>query len=53
MKPRYDKEPDWMYEWGRQYAVVAPRGMRLLVKGKANPKAVALLGRLFENSALV
>jgi len=30
----------WGYERGRQFAVVAPRNLKLLVNGKLNPKAL-------------
>jgi hypothetical protein len=39
-----DEETDntWQYERGRQFAVIAPRSMPILIERKLNPKAVAL-----------
>jgi hypothetical protein len=45
-EPRFDTELDggWFYEWGRQFGVLAPRNMRivLLRKRQLNPKAIEL-----------
>jgi hypothetical protein len=43
--PRFDTENDWDYERGRQWAVVAPRSMPLLIGSKVNPKAVLIFKR--------
>jgi hypothetical protein len=44
-RPRFDSfgpGEDWFYEWGRQFAHVAPRSMSLRINGRLNPTAVAL-----------
>jgi len=47
--PRFDTETEggWLYEWGRQFAVVAPRNMQIVLpkKRKLNPRALELLRR--------
>jgi hypothetical protein len=32
----------WSYERGRQFGAIAPRSMPLFIKGKLNPKAIAV-----------
>jgi hypothetical protein len=50
--PRFDEESklssDWSYERGRQFAIVAPRDLQIVLpkKRQLNPKAVALYRRL-------
>jgi hypothetical protein len=49
-KPDFD-DPDrkwkWLYEWGRQFAAVAPRDMVIVLAKKRtlNPKAIKLFER--------
>jgi hypothetical protein len=38
--PHYDAMDDWEYERGRQWAVVAPRTMPVMIGRKVNPKAI-------------
>jgi hypothetical protein len=41
--PNYERDdPLWAYERGRLFAHIAPVDMPLRVRGKLNPKAVAL-----------
>jgi hypothetical protein len=43
--PRFDAVDDWCYEWGRQWALLAPRNLPLRIGFRVNPKAVALYDR--------
>ncbi len=43
-KPRFDSETDgpWFYDWGRQFGVLAPHDLEIVlpIKKQLNPKAV-------------
>jgi hypothetical protein len=47
----YDKF--WAYERGRLFGMIAPEYMPLRVKGKLNPKAVALCDAAFDRRLLL
>jgi hypothetical protein len=48
-KPRFDEEAEgpepWWYEYGRQFGVLAPRDMPIVLKGRLNPAAVRFFNR--------
>jgi hypothetical protein len=48
--PRFDTETEggWLYDWGRQFAVLAPLDMPIVMKRKRelNPRAIELFCRL-------
>jgi len=44
-RPRFDAawgndECEWEYEWGRQFGVLAPRHLQVVLEGQLNPEAV-------------
>jgi hypothetical protein len=45
--PRFDKwgNDDWEYEQGRQFAVLAPRSLEVVLEGQLNPEAVEFFRR--------
>jgi hypothetical protein len=43
--PQFDEENDWDYERGRQWAVIAPPTMPLMLGRRVNPRAVAIFKR--------
>jgi hypothetical protein len=42
--PRFDLD-DWEYERGRQFGIVAPRSLPLMIGKKVNPRAVIIFMR--------
>lgn len=50
----FDDLGTWGYERGRQFAVIAPRSMRIrLANGRLNPEAIALLDTCFDQKEIV
>jgi hypothetical protein len=39
LPPHFDRYDDWDYERGRQWALVAPHSMPLMIGRKVNPEA--------------
>jgi hypothetical protein len=48
-----DGDDTWSYERGRLFAHIAPLNMPLRIKGKLNPKAVALCDTAFNRNLIV
>ncbi len=46
-------DPTWAYERGRLFGMIAPPGMPLRIKGKLNPKAVALCDLAFNRRLVI
>jgi hypothetical protein len=43
----------WFYEWGRQFAFVAPLDMQLRVGARLNPKALKLAEAAFRRKLFI
>jgi hypothetical protein len=43
-----DIDDAWNYERGRQWAMIAPRGLPLFVDGEVNPLAIALYDKAYQ-----
>jgi hypothetical protein len=46
--PRFDKwgdGDDWDYERGRQFGIIAPRDLEVVIQGRLNPNAVMFFRR--------
>jgi hypothetical protein len=39
--PRFDRD-DWDYERGRQFGIVAPRSLQVMIGRRVNPRAVTI-----------
>jgi hypothetical protein len=48
-----DSNNAWNYERGRCFAFIAPLNMPLRIKGKLNPKAIALCDAAFNRNLIV
>jgi hypothetical protein len=44
---RFDGFEGWEYERGRQWAMLAPLTMKISIRSKLNPRALALLRKAF------
>ena len=53
--PSFDEqmEDSWGYERGRLFGRVAPIQMPIMIKGRLNPKAVALLDAAFDRGLVL